>query len=218
MLDQDRYARQDTAALNQTRQAAALVAAGLMLFFGFYWCGGLSGISESGIYNLSVGLFVRTLQFGGLAMLLSAGLCWTGWRRALLIDAVFAAIIGLLMVAEGLVWMVHNDLQGILLLIFGVVFLHSAKCGRDTYQMFAADSVGAGNSVPMGDAEDSYPDEQLDTQAKEEALKRLLAKKEKETEVQPPTAGDEEGAQAELPEASGPRGYLAELGRDDEQQ
>ncbi|UCD30391.1 MAG: hypothetical protein JSV03_07965 [Planctomycetota bacterium] len=219
MQTQNESVWKNSAVRDQVRQAAfsPLIAAALMLFFGFFWYRGLEGSLDSWIYNLSVKLFVGTLQIGGILMLLSAAICWTGRPQALLIDTVLTAIIGGLILVEGLTWLVHGDGEGILLLIVGIFFAYSAKGTWTAYSGILA--VGTKTVWAKQPDERQAPSSSApqDPQAKEQALKRLLAKKQKEAVVESKTDFKEKTDAEESTGDSAPEGYLSELGRDNEQ-
>jgi len=63
-----------------------------------------------------------------------AGLCMTGWAWALLLDAVLCAGVSLMLVLTGIVFLANGDMEGILSLVFGVVF---GAAGWKSWQDFA---------------------------------------------------------------------------------
>jgi len=139
-----------TATQRQMRQTAvsALIAACLMLFFGFGW--NLTGISGNAAYDLSVAVFGWTLRIGGLAMLVSALLCGARLAWSLAADAVLSALIGVLLGLTGLVWLAAGDWQGLLAGVFGVLFVNAARQSWAGHRDIPA---GRPDATPSGPAE-----------------------------------------------------------------
>ncbi len=144
------------AARRQMRQTAlsALVAACLMLFFGFGW--NLTGISGDRAYDLSVAVFGWTLRIGGLAMLVSATLCGAGLRWSLAADAVFSGLIALLLGLTGLAWLAFGNWQGLLSVVFGVLFVNAARQSWAGHREIAAGKPAA--AMPGPDAQGGATD------------------------------------------------------------
>lgn len=113
----------------QMRQTAisAAIAAVLMLFFGFTY--GFEGEIEPTAYSISQAVFLATLRIGGILMALSALLLVLGVRFALLLDAIFAGLIGVALLGVGIVWIAIGiiAIDSVLLVLFGGMFLHSAR-------------------------------------------------------------------------------------------
>jgi hypothetical protein len=113
----------------QMRQTAisAAIAAVLMLFFGFTY--GFEGEIEPTAYSISQAVFLATLRIGGILMVLSALLLVLGVRSALLLDAIFAGLIGVALLGVGIVWIAIGiiAIDSVLLVLFGGMFLHSAR-------------------------------------------------------------------------------------------
>ncbi len=137
----------------QMRQTAvsALIAACLMLFFGFGW--NLTGISGNAAYDLSVAAFGWTLRIGGVAMLVSAALCGARLAWSLAADALFSALIGLLLVLTGLVWLAAGDWQGLLSGVFGVLFVNAARQSWAGHREVLAGRPDATATGPAGRVE-----------------------------------------------------------------
>ena len=132
---------------------STLLEAAVLLFVGFYFLGGLSGISDSQIYNTSVTAVRLAFQGGGVAMLVVAMLCWIGWRYALAVDAVVSAILGLAFLITGGIWLVNGDMMGVLILIFGVMDLSSARASWARHLFVTSSSFSAGAAfVPEAEA------------------------------------------------------------------
>ncbi|MBP7933460.1 MAG: hypothetical protein KA354_02320 [Phycisphaerae bacterium] len=104
----------------------ALIAGALMLIIGIWF--ERVGASDSDFYNNSVEVFNWIMRIGGVAMLIVAALAWTGWRGAFLVDAVASGLVGLALGIEALIWLSQGDIpNGVLVLIFALMFLNSAR-------------------------------------------------------------------------------------------
>jgi hypothetical protein len=206
---------------------SAAIGAGLMLFVGFFF--NLKGIGNSDFYDLSVDGFTWMMKIGGALMAVVAALLWAGLRPALLVDAILTLALGLLMLIIGAVWMAFRDYQGILLLIFGAIYLRS---GWGSWAAFRG--INAGYAFPVAPPIDTStvpPVEAADPVARQAAMDRLLASKKREAMPEPepipePVAPPPAPKAADLPrppvkvrslakEEPPPDGFLAELGRDD---
>jgi hypothetical protein len=112
------------------KQTAATtgLAALLMLLYGWYG-GGPQGVSSSDLYNSAIDLFRWMLRIGGMAMLLTSVVCFTGLRVGLLLDFLVTGLCGAIMLGVGVIGLFAGGapgLQDILVLIFGLVFLRAA--------------------------------------------------------------------------------------------
>ncbi|HOW70031.1 MAG TPA: hypothetical protein PKY77_05460 [Phycisphaerae bacterium] len=104
----------------------ALIAGALMLVIGVWFP--RMGASDSDFYNKSVEAFNWMMRIGGVAMLIVAALAWTGWSGALLADAIASGVVGLALGIEALIWLSQGDIpNGVLVLIFALMFLNSAR-------------------------------------------------------------------------------------------
>lgn len=106
-----------------------------MLFFG--WMYGAVGVTDSEFYNAMVAVFYGALRFGGLLMLVVAGLCYFGVRAGLIVDVVVTGGCGLVMIAYGLAGLtpgVGIGTNNLLALIFGAVFLTAAHGSLRVYR------------------------------------------------------------------------------------
>lgn len=121
----------------------ALIGGGLMVWFG---SGGWVIPSISPIYTATATAFVWTLKIGGGVMLAVAALCLTGAGVALLFDAVACMVIALLLAVCGAVFMTNGELNGLLMLVFAVMF---GAAGRQSWGAFAARprAVGASDAA-----------------------------------------------------------------------
>jgi hypothetical protein len=120
----------------------AAIAAAMMLYIGF-------------TYSLAVDAFpaqllFMTLRYGGIAMAVSAVLLLTGWPAALMIDGVFAMIIGAALALAGALWIIEIrtvDLQTILQLVFGYLFFTSGLRGFRDYCKLGEITASAAEEV-----------------------------------------------------------------------
>ena len=120
----------------------AAIAAAMMLYIGF-------------TYSLAVDAFpaqllFMTLRYGGIAMAVSAVLLLTGWPAALMIDGVFAMIIGAALALAGALWIIEIrtvDLQPILHLVFGYLFFTSGLRGFRDYCKLGEITASAAEEV-----------------------------------------------------------------------
>ncbi len=114
------------------------IAAVLMLFFG--WGRGLVGMTDDDFYNTTVAVFEWMLKVGGFALLVVAGMCFAGLRAGLLVDVFVSGIVGLIMVLCSIYWLGHGvtgggfDIQDIMFLVFGFMFLNAARGCWVSYQ------------------------------------------------------------------------------------
>ena len=113
----------------------ALIAAGLMLYFGYPPSSWSVPPDSSAGYKLAAWTFVYTLVIGGVAMGLTGVLLFSGQPVALAVDAVVGGVIGLLLVCCGIVMGLGGDSSGFLYLIFGVMFGASARNAWADYQV-----------------------------------------------------------------------------------
>jgi len=167
---QDRFASYH---MKETAFSAAIGAA-MMMFVGFYL--NYQGIGDSRIYNLSVDGFTWMMKGGGGLMGLVAVLLWAGIRPMLMVDALLAMGVGGLMIVIGVIWLGNQDMEGILLLLFGLVFISSgwrswlAYGGLPGAQRLRED-------VQLDTTDAPPPVVAADPAARQAAMERLLAAK-----------------------------------------
>jgi hypothetical protein len=103
----------------------SLISAGLFLYVGFGL--GLTGISESAVYNGSVTALVWGARGIGIGLLVALGLTYLRVPGVALLDFVLAglATVGCLII--GVIWLVYSDIQGVLLLLFGLLNASAAR-------------------------------------------------------------------------------------------
>lgn len=97
----------------------SLVSAGLFLFVGFAM--GLVGISESALYNGSVTALVWGARVIGIGILVVMALEYLRLGLAIVLDLMIAVLATVLCLVVGLIWIISTDLQGFLLLLFGLL-------------------------------------------------------------------------------------------------
>jgi hypothetical protein len=228
--------------LDQQTVSPSFLEAAILLVIGLYfWHIGLEGASNSQVYNMSVTVSVWTFLIGGCLLLAATVLCRFGWTPGLIVDAVANLAIGVLLLTCGAIWMLHNDFQGLLLVLVGIVSLNAARGSWSVSLLTHASSPREGIAEDAGELapEDAAPAlTEADMQTKREALRRLLAGK--ESKAQAATCAPEEspeatsGSPAELapivesppekpdvavaqpaPDEGVPDGFLAEFGRDE---
>lgn len=219
-------------ARDQVRQLAfsTLIGGLLMCFIGFYL--NPRGFGASQLYIASVAVFTLTMKIGGCAMLAMAGLCYAGWRPAALLDAVLAGAIGVLLAAIGIIWFSRGNVEGLLLLIFSLLFLHSARQSWLTFRM-TGDAGWPGPAVETATEEEASPAVDPDRAATStEALRRAVRQRGKPGAEQPAETGSmREPAVPPVPppveavrpiheeadDEPSPEGFLADLGRNDDE-
>jgi len=199
------------AAIVRGSMGGSLLEAGLLLAVGFYlrWSG-LVGVSSSQLYNWSVNIVVWTLLIGGVLVLGVTALCWTGRPWALIVDGLVSLLIGVSLLGCGIIWLSKADVQGILVVIFGLFDLNAAKGSWNNYQlalraMMMAPPAAFPGAPPIDEPERAAPD----PQAKAEAMERLLSTKQARPAV--PAKVDISRKDEPVPD-----GFLAELGREQE--
>ena len=95
-----------------------LISAGLFLYVGFIYAP--VGISGNALYDGSVTAFTWGARFVGIGLLLVAGLSFTGLSVVFLVDMIVSVVAAAGCVLVGVIWLMHNDMQGVLILLFGV--------------------------------------------------------------------------------------------------
>lgn len=114
------------------------IAAVMMLWFGFKY----PFINDT----LPADLLNFTLRYGGIAMALSAVMLFSGWPTALMLDGVFAMIIGAALAGAGVLIVVSNrefGFQTLLFIVFGYLFFSSGLRNFKDYCRLGADATDA---------------------------------------------------------------------------
>ena len=228
----DRASRTSANLVRANAGSALLEAAMMLLIGGYLHYIGLTGVSDSQLYNLSIPVLVWVLLLGGTLMLAVSGLCFLGWRYALAADTVVSGLSGILILLCGGVWLMNSDLfQGGILLIFGVMSVNSARNSWHRHTLITRPDSSFDQTPDWQphigpDTEELRP---ADPRAKERALERLLSTKQEaapqekpttptsaeHTEPPParPASHRKEPAPPPTDEAP-PEGFLAQLGTD----
>lgn len=94
-----------------------LISAGIFLYVGFGM--GMTGVSNSELYNFSVSAFTLGAKGVGIAFLVVAGLRLMGARFSAVLELMAEIIAALGCLVIGGVWVMHGDTSGFLLLLFG---------------------------------------------------------------------------------------------------
>jgi hypothetical protein len=187
----------------------SLLEAALLLAVGFYlrWSG-LQGISNSQLYNRSVDMVIWTFIVGGFLVLGTMLLCWTGRPWTLIVDGLVSALIGVSLLGCGIIWLSQSDIQGILVVLFGLFDLSAARGSWGNYQLaLRAMTTAPPTGFPAVPLADEPADAAPDPQAKAEAMDRLLSTKQARPAV--PAKVDIRRKDEPVPD-----GFLAELGRE----
>lgn len=187
--------------------------AAMLLGIGFYLhLTGFSGYGDSQLFIRSVDLVVWTFLVGGFCSLMAALACLTGRTWALLADAVIGGLIGAILLACGLYWLIESQMMGILVALVGLFDLNAAK---GSWQNYRAVTLIGGTPDLMPESPTASLTAQPaaappDPQAKAQAMERLLASKQAAPPA--PVSADLRPRKNEPP----PDGFLAELGREQE--
>ena len=148
----------DAAAIRSAVRRNTIWAAGaavIMLYYGLYH--GLGGDPQPDLparFRIGSWLVLYSLQIGGGLMVLSAILSLTGAGPALLFDALASVVIGACLAAAGMLLMSGIEMQSLLLILFGAVFIHSGYRNWREYFSLAAPDV---RGVPA-EAQDAVDD------------------------------------------------------------
>ncbi len=95
-----------------------IIAGGLFLYVGFGL--GLVGISGNIVYDQSVAALVWAARVIGLGLLLVAVLNWRDIHWAATLNLILATLAALVCLLVGAIWLVFADMQGLLLILFGL--------------------------------------------------------------------------------------------------
>ncbi|NOS99546.1 MAG: hypothetical protein HOP29_02845 [Phycisphaerales bacterium] len=117
----DHLSPDDVAARVRHNTASAAIAAALLLYFGF--ASGYVYPQAAGMFDAGGRIFIRTLQIGGCAMLLSAVASYTGLSLALLFDGVGSLLIGLSLAVSTLLMVADGGGGSILYGLFAAMFV-----------------------------------------------------------------------------------------------
>jgi hypothetical protein len=129
MSDQEhlRYARRGPDADMGKDLMLSLVSAGLFLYVGFGL--GLVGVSGNPVYDGSVTALTWGARIVGVGILVTTGLSYLKVPGVLVLDFAVSVLAAGGCLAIGVIWMLYGDLQGFLLLLFGVLNGAAARTG-----------------------------------------------------------------------------------------
>lgn len=119
----------------------SLVSAALFLYVGFGL--GLSGASGDAWYDGSISVFTWGAKIVGIGLLVSAVLFYFRVPGAALVDFGLAALAAAGCLVVGAIWLIFQDGQGILLLLFGVLNGSAAKGAWQRWRRRAARAGGS---------------------------------------------------------------------------
>jgi len=190
------------AAAVRSQAVWALIAAIMMLYFGFYQ---ISVIHDS----FSARLLVYTLRYGGIAMAVSAALLATGRPFALAVDGVFSLAIGAALALSGILWIATVktlSLDTILELVFGYLFFTAGlRSFREYRQLMRPTAPPADEPMATPDHASAQP--YASTYAPPPAAPESHAP----SRAQSPTPD----TQSEPDDAPPPEGYLSSFADDE---
>jgi hypothetical protein len=111
----------------------SLVSAGLFLYVGFGM--GLVGASGDALYDGSVAALVWGARIVGFGILIAAAMSYFNVPGATLLDLALSVTAAAGCLVIGVIWMVYEDAQGFLLLLFGLL---NASAVRAAWQRWHA--------------------------------------------------------------------------------
>ena len=228
----------------RSRAGSILAEAAVMLVVGFYFFAG--GLGGSELVDYAAFATVWTFRGGGIALLAVGLLCLSGWRESLLANALLDLAIGLVFAVSGAILMVDHNASGLLIGLFGLMSLGSARWDWNAWRSVQRAMAGpAAEPGAEGSWEAGAPpaaDDRVDADraaGQVEALKRIVEQKRgtppARPRAEPPAAeASSTGTQGVKPPSDSaphspakrvvpqpdeppPEGFLADLGRDDEE-
>ncbi len=185
------------------------VGAALLLYFGYAY--GFVYPADDRAAQVGALLLAGALKGGGWAM--AGATLWlaTGRRAALIGDAVVTALVGLLFAVGGALWLVSGvNLQGVLFVVFGAIFVQSARGSWREYGLLGDwPDIGAPAATSASaEPADCFPE------PPEALASQLMARVGQEADLPdatPPAAP----TPADADEEPAPEGYLARFGPQD---
>jgi hypothetical protein len=114
---------------------SAGLAAGLLIFFGFFY---MAKPIEGGLGGWAALVLYHTLRIGGLAMAGVAVWSSLGHPMALLVDAVTSCLIGAILVITGILMLIggYSPLQTIILVACGTIFISAGRRNGKDFMRF----------------------------------------------------------------------------------
>ncbi|MFQ5591917.1 MAG: hypothetical protein ACE5HE_12195, partial [Phycisphaerae bacterium] len=130
----------DVEACVRSNTGSAALTGALLVFFGFFWFGGVSG---SGTLLIGDTLFHWTLRAGGLLMIGVAVWCSIGVPIALLVDAMLSLLIGVLLIVSAAMLLAGGGfkLSYPVYAVCGVIFITYGLRDWREYRRFPADDA-----------------------------------------------------------------------------
>jgi len=127
---------------------ATLIAAVLMLFFGYMY---LARPSGDALFERAAIVLYYTLRVGGIAFLVTAGLMFSGLPIGLLLDAAFAMPCGVILLGCGLLMALDggDPINTVILVLCGIGFLPAGLRSAKQYAAIRRESRISDNSSPL---------------------------------------------------------------------
>jgi len=114
----------------------SLVSAGLFLYVGFIL--NLAGISGNAIYDGSVTAFTWGARIVGIGILVTALMSLARVPGAALLDMLVSMLAAAGCLAVGVIWMVYSDMEGVLVLLFGILNTSAARAAWQRWRLLRA--------------------------------------------------------------------------------
>lgn len=134
------YARRRRAGRGGESLFLSIVSAALFLYVGFGL--GLVGRSGNAIYDGSVTALVWGARVVGLGLLIIAAMSYFRVPGTAALDFGLALVAAVGCLGVGLIWMVYSDMQGILLLLFGLLNGSAARAAWQRWRRGGAPPRG----------------------------------------------------------------------------
>lgn len=112
---------------------AVLIAAAIFLYFGFVVA--LTGASDHAVYNWSVTGFTWMARIVGIGLLLTAAMIMWRMPGVATVNLIVSVIAAAGCLLCGAIWMAYGDMEGVLLLAFGLL---NGNAARGAWQAWRA--------------------------------------------------------------------------------
>jgi hypothetical protein len=131
----------------------AAIGAGFLLYFGYLH---LAEPTGTDLFNRANWVFYHTLRLDGLAMAAVALWSMRGQGITLAVDALVAALIGVLLILTGLVMAIDGGdmLQTVINVVCGVMFISSGLRNWKDYRFFSAADASTATIFPSSEPPD----------------------------------------------------------------
>jgi hypothetical protein len=191
----------------KSRAGSIMAESAVMLLVGFYFFGGRLGGSTPSDYAAFA--TVWTFRAGGIALVVVGMLCLSGRRGSLMANAILDLVIGLVFTVSGAILLIDGGPSGLLIALFGLMSLGSARWDWNAWRSVRSTVYGAGPASqaepvdvawrPVDETEPDVPAVDADRAAgRAEALKRIVEQKRGIPRATPredsPAIDDPEGA------------------------